>query len=804
MKRTFHIPLLSLADEAAAKNVESHLAKLDGVEEVHASFNNQQVAVDMDDDKVKPSQLLETLHNIGQEAPVVTKDIPVMGMTCAACANSVETLSSFQDGVIEASVNYASEQLHIKYLEGVASPASLRNTLKEIGYDLHIEEGKEEKEDIDAIRERKYKALRNNTIFAFVFAIPVFVISMFFHGKVPHEKWISLVLTAPVLFWFGRRFFISAWKQAKHFKTNMDTLVAVSTGIAFFYSVLNTVAPQVMENAGYEAHVYFESASMIIAFIMIGKVLEERAKKQTGKAIKDLMGLTPDTVTVMKDGKEVQKPLEEVLIGDHLLIKPGEKVPVDGTVLDGGSYVDESMITGEPMAVHKEKDALLYAGTVNQRGSLMMEATKVGKGTLLSRIIETVKQAQGSKAHAQTLADKISSIFVPTIMILALVTFLGWWIFGPADGLTKGIVYAITVLIIACPCALGLATPTALMVGIGMGAKEGILIKNADSLEKACHINDLILDKTGTITEGEPHVDEFLWLAPEDQRETLSGVLYAMEKRSEHPLAQAVVEFLEPISSPPEPEHFDSITGQGIKAKVGTKEYYVGNKQLLDGQDIAIPEELSSWLAVRQERPYTLVFFAEDKTVVGCFAIADMVKSTAQTAIEKLHKAGIKVHMLTGDNEQTAKAVAEEVAIDSWRAHQSPDDKMAYAKALQEKGKLVAMAGDGINDSQALAQADVSIAMGQGTDIAMDVAQLTLIHGDLEKILHAVKLSKATLRTIKQNLFWAFFYNVIALPVAAGLFAQWITIDPMVAGAAMAFSSVSVVSNSLLLKLRVL
>jgi Cu2+-exporting ATPase len=583
----------------------------------------------------------------------------------------------------------------------------------------------------------------------------------------------------------------------------MDTLVALSTGIAFIFSLFNTLFPEFWHNRGIHPHVYYEAATVIITFISLGKLLEEKAKSNTSSAIKKLMGLQPKTLKAIINGEEQEIPIASVQKGYTIVVRPGEKIPVDGTVLSGSSNVDESMITGEPVPVFKTKGEKVFAGTVNQKGSFQFEAEKVGGETLLSQIIKMVQEAQGSKAPVQKLVDKIAGIFVPVVMAISIVTFVVWMFVGGDDAFTHALLTSVAVLVIACPCALGLATPTAIMVGVGKGAENNILIKDAESLELGHKVNAVVLDKTGTITEGKPTVTNLFWT--EKAHEAYhAGVLLALENQSEHPLADAVVKKLkeEGVQSE-ELKDFDSITGKGVKATDNAgKTYYIGNNKLMRENQINIPESTGQKANEWQDEAKTVVFFSDDQEVLAVLAIADKIKATSKSAIEKLKKNGVEVYMLTGDNNQTARAVAWQVGLTDFKGEVLPSDKADFVKELQSKGKIVAMVGDGINDSHALAQAEVSIAMGHGSDIAMDVAKMTLITSDLESIPKALKLSTKTVQGIRQNLFWAFIYNIIGIPIAAGVLypVNGFLLDPMIAGAAMAFSSVSVVLNSLRLK----
>ncbi|MBN9338062.1 MAG: copper-translocating P-type ATPase [Chryseobacterium sp.] len=719
-------------------------------------------------------------------------------MTCASCAGSAESIVKYQPGVVNASVNFATGNLTVEYLPNMTDASTLQKAVQGVGYDLLIEDETKQQETLEAIHEKKFRTLKNKTIWAIILSLPVVIIGMFFMDM-PNADPIMWLFSTPVVIWLGRDFFVNAWKQAKHRSANMDTLVALSTGIAYLFSVFNMLFADFWHQRGLHAHVYFEAAAVIIAFILLGKLLEERAKGNTSSAIKKLMGLQPKTVIVVQaDGTEKQTAIEDVSAGDVILVKPGEKIAVDGMVISGNSYVDESMLSGEPVPVLKKEKEKVFAGTINQKGSFRFRAVKVGKETMLAHIIKMVQDAQGSKAPVQKLVDRIAGIFVPTVIGIAILTFTLWLILGGENGVVQGLLAAVTVLVIACPCALGLATPTAIMVGVGKGAENGILIKDAESLELAKKVNAIVLDKTGTITEGRPQVTGIKWLNNED---TAKEILLSIEKQSEHPLAEAVVKHLGDVATT-SLSMFDSITGKGAKADHDNETYYVGNKKLLAENNIAIAGELQDQAEEWGKQSKTVIWFANSKKALAVIAISDKIKETSVQAIREMQEMGIDLYMLTGDNEATAKAIAEQTGIKHYKAEVLPQHKADFVKELQSKGKVVAMVGDGINDSTALATADVSIAMGKGSDIAMDVAKMTIISSDLTKIPQAIRLSKQTVATIKQNLFWAFIYNVIGIPVAAGILypVNGFLLNPMIAGAAMALSSVSVVSNSLRLK----
>ena len=630
-------------------------------------------------------------------------------------------------------------------------------------------------------------------------SLPVAVIGMFFMD-IPLANPIMWLLATPVLGWCGRSFFVNAWRQLRHRTVTMDTLVALSTGIAYLFSLFNMLWPEFWLARGIQPHVYFEASSVIIAFILLGRLLEARAKENTTTAIRKLMSLQPRTVTLVVNGERREVPIEQVRPGNAVLVRPGERIAVDGRIADGASYVDESMLTGEPVAVRKEPGAEVFAGTINQKGSFTFRAEKVGTDTLLARIIRMVQEAQGSKAPVQQRVDRIAAVFVPVIISVALLAFVLWLLLDPADGLTHGMLALVTVLIIACPCALGLATPTAITVGIGKAAEEGILIRDAESLEAARRIDTVVLDKTGTLTEGRPEVTDEAWLGGD---RTPAAVLAALERLSEHPLAEAVVAHLKE-AAPVSVTGFESLTGRGVRGIANGTAYLAGSETLLREQGRQIDPELARQAARWLDEAKTVIWLADERQALGVLAVADTIRESAPQAVRRLHEAGITVWMVTGDNENTARAIAARAGIEHWKSGVLPDGKCAFIRSLQEQGHRVAMTGDGINDSAALAQADLSIAMGGGSDIAIDVAQMTIVSSDLNRIPDAIALSVRTVRTIRQNLFWAFIYNLIGVPIAAGVLYPvcGFLLNPMIAGAAMAFSSVSVVTNSLRLKWR--
>ena len=765
---------------------------------------------------------------MAEDGKIVKDTFPVVGMSCAACASRVEKTLAGQPGVRMAAVNYAAATVKVEYDRTECTAESLQKAVQDAGYDLLVQKDGNAADEAEKAHDERYAQLKSRTIWAIVLSLPVAVIGMFFMDM-PYAEYIMWALSTPVVFWLGRGFFISAWKQLRHRTANMDTLVANSTGIAYLFSVFNMLFPEFWLSRGIEPHVYFEASSVIIAFILLGRLMEEKAKGNTSDAIKKLMGLQPKTVTVISRGNNcpmeyMEIPVGAVRPGDIIAVKPGERVAVDGTVTEGSSYVDESMLSGEPVPVAKRKDSKVFAGTINQKGSFRFCADKVGTDTLLSKIIAMVQDAQGSKAPVQKLVDRIAAVFVPVIMGIALLSFILWAVLDGENGVTHGLLAMVTVLIIACPCALGLATPTAIMVGIGKGAENGILIKDAESIETARKIDTVVLDKTGTVTEGRPEVTHLIWSLPEApswpdimkreagsasgaqdtkvSRETyLRNIFFSLEKLSEHPLAEAVVKYLKD-SSEVSVREFESITGEGVTGVCEGSRYFAGNLRLMKKNGISISPDLSLKADELTAEARTVIWFSDEKNALALVAVTDRVKESSIRAVHTLQDEGIEVYMLTGDNEETAAAVAAQAGIRHFKAGVLPQDKAGFIRNLQQKGRKVAMAGDGINDSAALAQADLGIAMGGGSDIAMDVAGVTIISSDLSKIPEALRLSRLTVRTIRQNLFWAFIYNMIGVPIAAGILypVNGFLLNPMIAGAAMAFSSVSVVSNSLRLK----
>lgn len=729
----------------------------------------------------------------------ITRDTyPVQGMTCAACATAVEQTLQKQKGVKEATVNYANNSVKLTFDEKVISFKGLQKSVDNAGYQLNQVQSRtvQAKEKASSLQKTQQEFF-----IALGFGSVVFVLSMFV-GHFAFKNEILLALSLPVVFWSGRHFFTGAWKQLLHGRTNMDTLIAFGTGSAMLFSVFNTFWPQVLQNQGVVPHVYYESAAVIITFILLGKYLEERAKHSTGKALEKLLDLQVKEVIRLVDGREEFIKLEEVVEGDWLLVKPGDKIPVDGTVKLGSSTLDESMVTGESVPVLKQEDDEVKAGTINLDGVLQIRAEKVGAETLLGRIIQLVTDAQGSKAPIQKLADKIAGIFVPIVLLLAAITFFVWWFWAPESGLVLAFVNTFSVLIIACPCALGLATPTAIMVGIGRGASMGILIKDAIGLEQATRIQTLFVDKTGTISEGKLSVTDFHSFFPEEDNLHLLSILNGIEAKSSHPIASAVADFLTGgyMLFPIMVSQLKTIPGEGIEAELEGELYrVVGDRGLREVKFSADQEKLVEEL---RKAGRTLVFFLKQNELLSVVGLNDTIKKESHSTVESLKKRGIEVVMLSGDHEAVCARLAYETGIETYHAGLLPQDKSDLVKNAQHAGKVVAFAGDGINDAPALAQADIGIAMGTGTDVALESATVTLLKGDLTKLLQLLRLSKRTVSTMRQNLFWAFIYNIIAIPLAAGILypVNGFLLNPMIAGAAMAFSSLSVVLNSLRLR----
>jgi len=799
---TLYIPLQKETNDRLDKEIKNSLQQIEDVNSIKIEKNkdNHLAVIQTEKPEYVLPRAVQLIRNLGCEIPTLTKTHPVTNLSCASCAQKTEKTLRKQLGVVQAEVNYANNSAKIEFIPDFTSSEKLKKAVQSIGYDLIVEQTEQAKQTFEETQKNNYKKLQKKVIGAMIFAIPLFIIGMFFMNM-PYANWIMWFLSTPMVFYLGKQFFVGAWKQLKHKSANMDTLVALSTGTAYLYSVFVTLFPNILFENQVHPHVYFEASGIVITFILLGKLLEEKAKSNTNFALKKLMQVQPKNVTVIRGNLEIEIPVSQVNLGDIVMVKPGERIAVDGKVIDGSSYIDESMISGESVAVLKEKGSKVFAGTINQKGSFSFFAQKVGGETVLAQIIKTVEQAQASKAPIQKTVDKIAGIFVPIVMGIAVLSFIIWMFLGGNNSFVQALNALVTVLVIACPCALGLATPTAIMVGIGKAAEQGILIKDAESLEIAKKINTIILDKTGTITQGKPKVTNLKWI--ENQTQELQNIIYSIEKLSEHPLADAIVNHLKNDSSFLINTQIKTFTGKGIQGIYNNQTFYIGNIDFIKNQNITIIDNVEQEINIELNKAQTVVLFANEKETLAIISLSDTLKETSKRAIEELHQRKNKIYMLTGDNSKVAQAIAEQTNIDDFRANVLPLEKANFVKELQNQGKIVAMIGDGINDSAALAQADVSIAMGKGSDIAIDVSTITIVSSDLTKISKAIDLSKYTSNAIRQNLFWAFIYNVIGIPIAAGIFypINGFLLDPMWAGAAMAFSSVSVVVNSLRLKL---
>jgi len=726
----------------------------------------------------------------------VREKYSVDGLTCASCASSLQSYLSSVSGVEEASVNYAGRSLRITYDPAAVNPEILDRKAAEIGFHLILPEAGQSKNIIEQkLETKRLNNLKTNLLIGIIFSLPVFIISMFLPGRIPHEHLLLFMLSLPVIIFPGREFYVNAWKRLRHASTNMDTLVALSTGIAFLFSAFNTFFPGILAKQVLEVHVYYESAVIIITLILLGRYLEERARRGTTQAIRELMGLQPAKMTVLRNGQTIEIDISDVMTGDFALVKPGQRIPVDGKVRKGESYVDESMITGEPLPVAKSKGSEVFAGTINKDGHLRIYTTKLPGETLLSSIISLVEEAQAAKPPVQRLADRIAGIFVPAVIVLAIAAATVWYFIGPPPEFSHAVIILITVLIIACPCALGLATPTALMVGIGKGAGNGILVRDVAALEAAGKLDTVLLDKTGTITSGNISVREVRF-RPDENEDELRRFWKSMESKSSHPLAEAIESFWKSIEEV-NISDFQSITGKGLKCNINSVTYHTGNAALM--QDANVSTDIS-W--ARMENSGTLIYLARENELVAVMRLVDEIRQNSPEVIAQLQELGLRVELLTGDRPEAAKDIAAQAGIRHFQAGMLPEDKENYVRQLQDKGEVVCMVGDGINDAPALARADIGIAMGSGTDVAMESASITVLGNGIEHVRTAILLSRSTMNTIPQTLFWAFFYNIIAIPVAAGALypAFGVLLNPMIAGAAMAFSSVSVVLNSLRLK----
>jgi len=806
--RKLNLPVTGMTCANCAMTIERTLKRQAGVQDASVNFANEQAMVIYDPGVLSTTDLVDVVEGVGYGVVTAKADLPISGMTCANCAMTIERTLNRVDGVISAAVNFANEKASVTYLPSLVSRADLIRAVEQAGYEVIQVEGEEQTlEDAEQLaREAEIRDKRNKVAVGAVLGALTMLVSMGpalgLIPSLPFGRWIAFVLATPVQFYLGRDFYVSAWKAARNRTANMDTLVALGSSVAYFYSAAVLIF-------GIDSPVYFETAAMILTFIVIGKYLEARAKGRASAAIRELMSLQPDMAIVLRAGQEQEVPVSEVQVGDIVVVRPGGRVPVDGVVVSGYSSVDESMVTGESIPVEKAEGDEVIGGTMNKMGAFQFKATRVGSETALAQIVRLVQEAQGSKAPVQRLADQVAGVFVPVVITLAVLTFVAWYFVGGV-GFTQALVFMTAVLLIACPCAMGLATPTAVMAGTGVGAENGILIKTAESLERAGKLDTIVLDKTGTITRGEPEVTDIVfsdeWLALRDgtAEADLLRLAASAERGSEHPLGEAIVRRAEETQIELiKIDAFNAVAGRGIEATVDRHTLLLGNMTLMAERQVRM-NGLSDAVDRLQSEGKTAMILAVDGEAAGVVAVADTIKSGSKEAIKELHDMGLEVVMITGDNERTAQAIADQVGLDRVMAEVLPEDKANAVKSLQAEGKLVAMVGDGINDAPALVQADIGIAIGTGTDVAMESADITLMRGDLRSVPQAIRLSKITMRTIKQNLFWAFFYNVAAIPVAMGVLVpffgpQW-QLNPMWAAGAMAMSSIFVVTNSLRLR----
>jgi P-type Cu+ transporter len=789
------IPILS-ESKFSAKSTMDVISGLDGIIEAYIAGDKTHANIKYDPAKISSMEIIEFLNKAGIGIPLRKTELAVSGMSCASCVLKVENGLKRADGVIDATVNFANEQVFVTHLPDVGFE-SLKNAVEKAGYkviDPSLSDSAQQE-----YRDKEFRTLRLKFIVSAV--LSGLIMAIMFSRILPHHisSYIQFILTLPVVFWCGWRFYHGFWNALRNKTADMNTLVAVGTGAAFIYSVIATFTPSLIISAGKNPDVYFDTAAVIITLILLGKLLEAKAKGRTSGAIKKLLGLQAKTARVLRDGKEIDIEIAQVVVGDIIRVRPGEKIPVDGHIIDGRSSIDESMLTGESIPVEKNIGDNVIGATINKTGSFVFRSTKVGQNTVLSQIIKLVGEAQGSKAPIQRLADKIAGIFVPIVIALALVTFAVWMIMGPS--LILALLNFVAVLIIACPCALGLATPTAIMVGTGLGAENGILIKGGESLERAGTIDMIVFDKTGTLTKGKPEVSDIIAFGDISQ-DTIIGYAATLEKNSEHPLGEAIIEKAAGINIP-EIINFEAVPGKGVTGKLDDYNLALGNTALMRELGIDI-SPISATIDILSNDGKTSIILTIDRKIAGIIAVADTLKPEAIQAVRSLRSRGLEIAMITGDHKNTAQAIAKQAGIEKVFAELLPDQKADQIKKIQAQGKRVAMVGDGINDAVALAQADLGIAMSSGTDIAIEASDITLLKGDLNGVSKAIDLSRKTIRTIKWNLFWAFIYNIIGIPIAAGVLYPILgtkgLLNPMIASAAMAFSSVFVVTNSLRLR----
>jgi P-type Cu+ transporter len=801
------LPITGMSCAACAGRIEKGLGSVEGVSQATVNFAVEKATVFFDPDRTDLPHLIDKVKDLGYGARVEKVLLPIRGMSCAACVGKVEKALRSIKGVTQAGVNFATERASVEYLSGEVTLGDLRRVVQEAGYEVLEVEEEDMVEKERLAREADLSRLRWKFVLGLFLLVPILLLMW---GSPFLEKaglsreinfFLQFLLATPVQFWVGRQFYAGFWKATKNKTSDMNTLIAVGTSAAYIYSLIVTFAPHLIMVKGWMLDVYFDTSAAIIVLILLGRFLEARAKGRTSEAIKKLMGLQPKTARVIRDGQELDISLREVVPGDIVVVRPGEKIPVDGFVKNGHSSVDESMVTGESLPVEKRAGDRVIGATINKTGTFQFEATRVGRDTVLAQIIRLVQEAQGSKPPIARLADVIASYFVPVVILIAIATFLIWFFWGPPPSLTYAFLNFVAVLIIACPCSLGLATPTSIMVGTGKGAENGILIRGAEALETAHQLNTIVLDKTGTLTKGKPSVTDIIDSGRSGKKEILMMAASA-ERGSEHPLGEAIVQKAkEEGLTLHDARDFQAIAGQGIEATIDFKRILFGNKKLMEERNVNLHgmAERAKQLSNEGKTP---MFLAIDGDTAGMIAVADTLKEDSRKAVEAFRRMGLEVVMLTGDNRRTAEAIAKQAGIERVVSEVLPEMKAEEIKRLQSEGKKVGMVGDGINDAPALAQADVGIAIGTGTDVAMESSDITLIGGDLKGIVTAIALSKATIRNIKQNLFWAFAYNTILIPVAAGVLYPFfgILLNPIFAAGAMAFSSVTVVSNALRLR----
>ena len=788
-----HLKIAGMSCAACAARIEKGLSRLEGVEKATVNFAAEKAGVTFDPERLKLRDIGKKVEELGFQVVADKVEFKISGMSCAACAARVEKALRSMPGVYHAAVNFAAEKASVEYSAGTLTVGDLQEKVRKIGFEAHNIADASEVDREKKLRQDEIRSQRFRLILSAVLSLPLLggmiLHSLDIMGQIGHllmNPYLQFVLATPVQFVAGWPFYRGAYAALKNGSANMDVLVAMGTSAAYFYSIANVIAG--------DPHLYFETSAILITLIILGKLLEATAKGRTSEAIKALMGLQAKTARLVRDGEETDVPIEEVQSGDILVVRPGEKVPVDGIIIEGTSTLDESMLTGESIPVDKKPGDQVVGATINKFGAFKFKATKVGKDTALAQIVKIVEEAQGSKAPIQRFADVVSGYFVPAVVSLAVLTFAVWYFILDPGNFSRALVNFTAVMVIACPCALGLATPTSIMVGTGRGAEHGILIKGAEHLENAHRLTTIVLDKTGTITKGQPEVTDIIALADHSEKELLT-MAAQVEKQSEHPLAQAIVKYsLEQGITAGDPQEFAAIPGHGVRASIDGRHILVGTRKLMRENNIAIEAELAGIEQLEQQGK-TVMLLAIDQKVAGLIAVADQVKENSAQAVEELRQLGIEVWMITGDNERAAQAIAKSVGVTNVLSEVLPEHKAEKVEALRKEGKVVAMVGDGINDAPALATADVGFAIGTGTDVAIEAADITLMRGDLLGVAAAIKLSKATMRNIKQNLFWALIYNSVGIPIAAAGY-----LSPVLAGGAMALSSVSVVINALRLK----